>query len=181
LILAASGRTLVLFTSYDSLTRCRDAARNALYHSGFTLLKQGDDDRARLLALFKEDTSSVLFATDSFWEGIDVPGDSLSQVIIVKLPFAVPSDPVFAARSEALEAAGHNSFMELSVPDAVIKFRQGFGRLLRHSSDRGAIVVLDRRLSEKRYGKIFLDSIPPTKICSGTVQDIAERVTLFLS
>ena len=160
LIKTAGGRTLVLFTSYDSLRHACDTARTALRTSGITILKQGDDDRFRLLSSFKDDTASVLFATDSFWEGIDVPGDSLSQVVIVKLPFGVPSDPVFAARSEQIQQRGGSPFMELSVPEAVIKFRQGFGRLIRRGDDRGAVVVLDRRIMEKQYGRIFLSSIP---------------------
>jgi ATP-dependent DNA helicase DinG len=180
LIEAASGRTLVLFTSYSALKQTKDAADSYLRGSGYTLLKQGDDDRARLLHLFKADRSSVLFATDSFWEGIDVPGDSLSQVIMVKLPFSVPSDPVFAARCEALEQQGRSSFMELSVPGAVIKFRQGFGRLLRHSTDRGVVVVLDRRLTGKQYGRIFLNSLPETKVVTGSIKTIAAKVQDFL-
>ncbi|GMO69033.1 MAG: ATP-dependent DNA helicase [Treponemataceae bacterium] len=177
---AAKGRTLVLFTSFDSLRSACRAARSALRASNYTVLCQGEDDRSRLLHIFRSDVSSVLFATDSFWQGIDVQGESLSQVIIVKLPFAVPSDPVFAARSEAIEEKGGSSFMELSVPDAVIKFRQGFGRLIRHSDDRGVIVILDKRIIEKRYGQIFLESIPKTKVFSGNKKDIAAQITDFL-
>ncbi len=163
LIEAASGRTLVLFTSYDSLRHACDTARTKLRSSGISVLKQGDDDRFRLLSSFKNDIGSVLFATDSFWEGVDVPGESLSQVIIVKLPFGVPNDPVFAARSEQITKKGGSPFMELSVPDAVIKFRQGFGRLIRRGDDTGAVIVLDRRIVEKRYGKIFTSSVPMTR------------------
>ncbi|MBR6914139.1 MAG: DEAD/DEAH box helicase family protein [Treponema sp.] len=163
LILAANGRTLVLFTSYDMLRKTFDGVSDSVKNSGITILKQGDDDRFRLLSKFKEDTSSVLFATDSFWEGVDVPGESLRQVVIVKLPFGVPSDPVFSARSEIIEKNGGNSFMELSVPEAVIKFRQGFGRLIRRGDDKGAVVVLDRRIIEKRYGSIFVSSVPRTR------------------
>lgn len=180
LIKAASGRTLVLFTSYDSLRRTCEIAKEVLKDSGFTLLKQGDDDRFRLLSQFKTDTASVLFATDSFWQGVDVPGDSLSQVIIVKLPFGVPSDPVFAARSELIQKRGGNPFMELSVPDAVIKFRQGFGRLIRREDDRGIVVVLDRRIIEKRYGSIFMDSIPDTRRMYEPLQIISNTVKLFI-
>ncbi len=163
LILNAEGRTLVLFTSYDSLRHACDFARTTLRSTGITVLKQGDDDRFRLLKTFKEDTSSVLFATDSFWEGVDVPGESLSQVVIVKLPFGVPSDPVFAARAEQITKRGGSPFMELSVPESIIKFRQGFGRLMRRSDDRGAVVVLDRRIIEKQYGRLFTSSIPACK------------------
>jgi ATP-dependent DNA helicase DinG len=181
LIDAAQGRTLVLFTSYESLGSACGRAKAAFASSPYAILKQGDDDRARLLDAFRRDRASVLFATDSFWEGIDVPGDSLSQVIIVKLPFAVPSDPVFAARAEALEKAGRNAFMELSVPDAAIRFRQGFGRLLRHSGDRGVVAVLDRRIVEKRYGSVFLESIPRTRRAGGSIRAAAREASRFLA
>lgn len=179
LIEAAGGRTLVLFTSYDSLKYAYNVAAGALAGKGITLMKQGDDDRFRLLESFKEDTQSVLFATDSFWEGVDVPGDSLSQVIIVKLPFAVPNDPVFAARSEDLEKKGGNSFMQLSVPQAVIKFRQGFGRLVRRGDDRGVIIVLDRRIVEKRYGKMFTTSVPMSRRMYNPLEQIISAVEKF--
>ncbi len=181
LIEAAGGRTLVLFTSYDSLRSACDTARTRLRSSGITVLKQGDDDRFRLLASFKEDTTSVLFATDSFWEGVDVPGSSLSQVIIVKLPFSVPNDPVFAARAEAVEKRGGSSFMELSVPEAVIKFRQGFGRLIRRNDDRGDVVVLDRRLIDKQYGRLFLNSIPDTMRLFEPLAEEIKKIGSFLN
>lgn len=176
LIEAAEGKTLVLFTSYDSLRHSCDTARTRLRSTGITILKQGDDDRFRLLSKFKEDTSSVLFATDSFWEGVDVPGPSLSQVIIVKLPFGVPNDPIFAARSEQISKKGGNPFMELSVPDAVIQFRQGFGRLIRRSDDKGAVVVLDRRIVEKMYGKIFTGSVPMTKRIYKPLNEVLKEI-----
>lgn len=180
LIIAANGRTLVLFTSYDSLKNAYNAARVYLKNAPITLYKQGDDDRFRLLENFKKDRTSVLFATESFWEGVDVPGDSLSQVIIVKLPFAVPNDPVFEARSEAVEKKGGSSFFELSVPHAVIKFRQGFGRLIRRSDDKGVIVVLDRRIVEKSYGKQFTTSVPMTRRMFNPLSDIISAVEKFL-
>ena len=180
LISAAGGRTLVLFTSYDSLRNCWEACRKTLVGSGIALLKQGDEDRFRLLEKFKDDETSVLFATDSFWEGVDVPGSSLSQVIIVKLPFRVPDDPIFAARSEAVEQRGGSSFMELSVPEAVIKFRQGVGRLMRRSTDRGAVVVLDRRLVEKRYGRVFLEGIPRCRRIHGNIDELCNSIEHFI-
>ena len=180
MILAASGRTLVLCTSYDSLRNAWEACNKSLVGSGIALLKQGDEDRFRLLEKFKKDESSVLFATDSFWEGVDVPGSSLSQVIIVKLPFRVPDDPVFAARAEAVEKRGGSSFIELSVPEAVIKFRQGVGRLMRRSTDRGSIVVLDRRLVEKRYGRFFLEGIPPCRHIHGNITELCSSIERFL-
>ncbi len=180
LIVAAKGRTLVLFTSYDMLRNAFSDVKLQLKGFAGALIKQGDDDNARLLDMFREDTSSVLFATDSFWQGVDVPGEALSQVIIVKLPFSVPNDPVFTARAEAVTLRGGNSFMELSVPEAVIKFRQGFGRLIRRSDDRGTVVVLDRRIYEKQYGRIFLNSIPETKRLYEKLDDIVDEVGRFL-
>jgi ATP-dependent DNA helicase DinG len=180
LIVAAKGRTLVLFTSYDMLRTVFNDVKLQLPGFCGTLIRQGDDDNGRLLDMFREDTASVLFATDSFWQGVDIPGESLSQVIIVKLPFTVPNDPVFTARSEAVTLRGGNSFMELSVPEAVIKFRQGFGRLIRRSDDRGTVVVLDKRIYEKRYGQIFLNSIPETKRLYENLDDIVKAVGQFL-
>ena len=176
MINAAGGKTLVLFTAYDSLRHACDTARTALRSSGITVLKQGDDDRFRLLSQFKDDTASCLFATDSFWEGVDVPGPSLSLVIIVKMPFGVPSDPVFAARSEEISKRGGFPFMELSVPQAVIKFRQGFGRLIRRGDDRGAVVVLDRRIIEKSYGRMFMSSVPETEVLYRPLTEILSRI-----
>lgn len=180
LIIASGGRTLVLFTSYESLKYAYSASHAILSGKGINLFKQGDDDRFRLLERFKEDTTSVLFATDSFWEGVDVPGSSLTQVIIVKLPFAVPNDPVFAARCEAIEKKGGSSFMQLSVPQAVIKFRQGFGRLIRRGDDKGVIVVLDRRIVENRYGKMFTTSVPMTRRMNNSLSYILDAIEKFV-
>lgn len=180
LLQASAGHALVLFTSYESLRAACEVARNALSPLGLTILRQGDDDRARLLETFRNDESSVLFATDSFWEGVDAPGDTLLHVIIVKLPFRVPNDPVHAARSEAIERAGGNPFMELSLPEAVVRFRQGFGRLMRRKTDHGVVTVLDRRLLAKRYGRIFIDSIPETVQCFAPFADVLHRVERFL-
>lgn len=180
LVKASNGRALVLFTSYDSLKSAYSTCQYELSKCGINVFKQGDDDRFRLLDKFKNDETSALFATDSFWQGIDVPGSSLSQVIIVKLPFSVPNDPVFAARAEDVERRGGSSFMELSLPEAVIKFRQGFGRLARRSTDRGAVVVLDRRVMEKRYGKTFLDSLPKTKRLYAPLNEVAAAVERIL-
>lgn len=180
LIRASGGRALVLFTSYDSLSYACEHARRVLPREGIPVLKQGDDDRFRLLETFKKDKESVLFATDSFWEGVDVPGESLSQVIIVKLPFGVPSDPVFAAKSESIERRGGSPFMELSVPEAVMHFRQGYGRLMRRSSDRGVVTVLDTRLVKKQYGRIFTDSLPESLYCFEPFSNVERRIRKFL-
>ncbi len=180
LIQAAAGRTLVLFTSYESLKSAHRTVVASMRGFSGRIMKQGDDDNAKLLDAFKKENESVLFATDSFWQGIDIPGESLSQVIIVKLPFTVPNDPVFVARAEAIEKRGGSSFMELSVPEAVIKFRQGIGRLIRRSDDRGVVVVLDRRIYEKKYGMIFLASMPECKKIYEPLSEITTRIKSFI-
>ncbi|MDR1178627.1 MAG: ATP-dependent DNA helicase DinG [Spirochaetaceae bacterium] len=180
LIEISGGGALVLFTSYEALRSAYTASADALEKQGIHCLKQGDDDRSRLLSRFLDDESSVLFATDSFWEGVDAPGDTLRLVILCRLPFRSPSDPVFEARSEALEKQGANPFMELSLPEAVMKFKQGFGRLMRRSSDRGVVAVLDGRLLHKRYGRIFLGSLPETRTCFGGFEAILRESENFL-
>ncbi|HOX92150.1 MAG TPA: helicase C-terminal domain-containing protein, partial [Spirochaetales bacterium] len=180
LIEASGGHALVLFTSYTSLRSAWDAVKPKLDALGISAFRQGDDERSRLMEKFKADISSVLFATDSFWEGVDAPGDTLQLVIMTKLPFRVPTDPVQMARSEAIEARGGNSFMDLSLPEAVIRFKQGFGRLIRHSDDRGAVAVLDARILKKRYGKLFIESLPDTKTSFKELSAIAHDIREFL-
>ena len=180
LIQAAAGRTLVLFTSYESLKSAHRTVVASMRGFPGRIMKQGDDDNSKLLEAFKKENESVLFATDSFWQGVDIPGESLSQVIIVKLPFTVPNDPVFVARAEAIEKRGGSSFMELSVPEAVIKFRQGIGRLIRRSDDKGVVVVLDRRIYEKRYGTVFTASMPECKQVYEPLSDISRRINSFI-
>jgi ATP-dependent DNA helicase DinG len=177
----ASGSALILFTSYSALESAYNASRTLLEKQGIHCLKQGDDDRSRLLKTFLAEKTSVLFATDSFWEGIDAPGDTLRMVILCRLPFRTPNEPVFAARCEDLERRGGNSFMELSVPESVMKFKQGFGRLMRRSSDYGVVVVLDARVIRKLYGKVFLSSLPETKTCFAELRTIADKIEQFLT
>jgi ATP-dependent DNA helicase DinG len=122
----------------------------------------------------------VLFATHSFWEGVDAPGDTLRLVVLCRLPFRTPGEPVFQARCEALERKGGSSFMELSLPEAVMKFKQGFGRLMRRSSDHGVVAVLDGRLLHKRYGQFFLRSIPKTKTSFAEFGAVLREMERFL-
>ena len=136
----------------------------------FPLLLQGTAPRSVLLDRFRSTPNAVLFATSSFWQGVDVPGAQLSCVIIDKLPFAVPSDPIVAARVQALQEDGRNPFAEYQVPEAVLALKQGFGRLIRSKTDRGILAILDNRIRRMQYGKIFLESLPDYK----TTQDLAE-------
>ncbi|MDR1506008.1 MAG: ATP-dependent DNA helicase DinG [Treponema sp.] len=177
---ASGGSALVLFTSFKSLQSAWQAASPSLEALGIRCLRQGADDRSRLLSEFLADTSSALFATDSFWEGVDAPGDTLRLVILCRLPFRTPKDPVFEARRELLEKRGGNAFMELSLPDAVMKFKQGFGRLMRRSSDHGAVVVLDSRIVRKFYGKAFLDALPETKTSVKAYDSVLRDLEDFL-
>ena len=180
LIQAAAGRTLVLFTSYESLKSAHRTVCASMKGFPGRIMKQGDDDNSKLLEAFRKEKESVLFATDSFWQGVDIPGESLSQVIIVKLPFTVPNDPVFVARAEAITKRGGSSFMELSVPEAVIKFRQGIGRLIRRSDDKGVVVVLDRRIYEKQYGRVFTASMPECKKAYEPLSELSRRINSFI-
>ncbi|HEX8908468.1 MAG TPA: helicase C-terminal domain-containing protein [Anaeromyxobacteraceae bacterium] len=159
LVAVTGGRAFVLSTS----TRGMHALREALGDLPYQLLLQGERPKAKLLDAFREEPS-VLFATQSFWEGVDVPGEALSLVVIDKLPFAPPSDPVVAARGQAVEAGGGDAFAELSVPAAALSLKQGFGRLIRTRRDRGLVAVLDRRLTTKGYGRAFLATLPPAPL-----------------
>jgi len=175
----AGGSALVLFTSYQSLTGSYNAAVSELTPMGIRCLKQGDDDRTRLLQTFLADESSCLFATDSFWEGVDAPGDTLRLVIICRLPFRTPGDPVHEARREAVEKRGGNAFMELSLPQSVMKFKQGFGRLMRRSADRGVVAVLDGRILKKAYGSLFRQALPETKTSFSDFNIILQDIENF--
>ena len=151
------GRAFVLFTSYAVM---KDIYQRLLGEVDFPMLLQGDAPKSALLEEFRLTPHAVLFATSSFWQGVDVQGEQLSSVIIDRLPFAVPSDPIVAARVKSIDAEGGNAFFQYQVPAAVITLKQGFGRLIRSLHDRGLLVLLDNRILKKQYGRVFVDSLP---------------------
>ncbi len=173
------GRALVLFTSYGLLNLMYNRMKVEIEQLGYNAYKQGQENRHRLLERFKNDVSSVLFATDSFWEGIDVHGEALESVIITKLPFKVPTEPIIEARVEAIERRGGYAFFEYTVPQAAIKFRQGFGRLIRRKTDRGSVLILDKRVIQKSYGRIFLNSLPECHIIAAPSQQVFQEMQHF--
>ncbi len=175
---ATGGRMLALFTSYAQLQRTSQALEGPLANANITIYEQGEGASASsLLENFKENERAVLLGTRAFWEGVDVPGEALSVLVIVKLPFDVPSDPIVAARSETFE----DSFSEYAIPEAILRFRQGFGRLIRTQTDRGIVVILDKRVLTKRYGRYFIDSLPQCQVIQGSIQNLPGHAKRWLN
>jgi ATP-dependent DNA helicase DinG len=166
----SQGRAFCLFTSYSQMNELFERVRSRV---SFPLLRQGTAPRSVLLERFKNTEAAVLFATASFWQGVDVPGEQLSCVIVDRLPFAVPSDPIVAARVQALQEDGRNAFAEFQVPQAVLALKQGFGRLIRAKTDRGVLALLDTRIQRMPYGKIFLESLPRYRVTQ-ELTDVAQ-------
>jgi DNA polymerase-3 subunit epsilon/ATP-dependent DNA helicase DinG len=178
LAIAMRGRTLALFTSYASLRATSKGITAALNQSDILVYEQGDgSSRRQLMESFKKAERAVLLGTRSFWEGVDVPGEALSCLALTRLPFAVPTDPIFAARSETFD----EPFTQYSVPDAILKFRQGFGRLIRTKTDRGVVAVFDKRVLTKQYGQLFLQSLPDCTVRRGPASDLAKAAAVWMN
>jgi ATP-dependent DNA helicase DinG len=174
---ATEGRAFVLSTSLSGMQSLYNRVMPELE---YYCLLQGTETKGRLLERFRGTPNSVLFATSSFWQGVDVRGEQLSCVIIDKLPFAVPTDPLVAARQRYIEAQGGSSFHEYSVPQAIISLKQGLGRLIRSTTDRGVLAVLDPRLKTKSYGRLFLQSLPPCRVTS-RIDELSSIFTAYSS
>jgi DNA polymerase-3 subunit epsilon/ATP-dependent DNA helicase DinG len=172
------GRTLVLFTSYAQLRATSQAISSQLAEEGILVYEQGEGaSSSTLLESFRSADKAVLLGTRAFWEGVDIPGEALSVLVIVKLPFDVPSDPIIASRAETFE----DPFFQFSLPEAILRFRQGFGRLIRTQSDRGVVAILDRRVLSKRYGKVFIESLPQCTIQVGPMRDLSRATENWLN
>jgi ATP-dependent DNA helicase DinG len=176
------GRMLVLFTSYKMLRQVYDPLKDALAQQDISVLGQGVEggSRSKLIRRFQESSASVLLGTSSFWEGVDIPGEALTCLAIVRLPFQPPNHPLAEAKSELLQAQKKNPFMKLSVPQAVIRFKQGFGRLVRTAQDRGIVIVYDTRVIESYYGKYFLYSLPGPKMEHMLTDQMVPRIAEWL-
>lgn len=176
---SSGGGIFVLFTSYRALNELARGLRSQGVDRRWPLFVQGEAPRAQLLQQFVKSRNAILLGTDSFWEGVDVPGDPLRGLVIPKLPFKVPSEPITSARIEAIEARGGNSFGEYMLPHAAIRLKQGFGRLIRAKTDRGAVVILDSRIVRKGYGRYLFDSLPSAHPVIGPWSECREAISDF--
>lgn len=179
---ATEGRMMVLFTSYQMLRQVYEPLKESLSSEGFTVLGHGVDasSRSKLVRQFKNTPRCVLLGTSSFWEGVDIPGEALSCLAIVRLPFLPPNQPVVEARSEAIKERHGNPFMDMSVPQAVIRLKQGFGRLVRTGKDKGIVIIFDKRIIEARYGKYFVKSLPETELHAKPMDQILSLIREWL-
>jgi ATP-dependent DNA helicase DinG len=168
----AGGRAFVLFTSHSHMRRVREMLRSFFQEKGIACYSQGEGlPRGKMLDRFREDVRSVLFGVDSFWEGVDVPGEALSNVIIVKIPFQVPTRPLVEARADEVRARGEDPFRIVSLPEAALRLRQGFGRLVRSQRDRGIVAILDTRIHRREYGRFLMQALPDCEILTDWPDD----------
>ncbi|WP_231686760.1 helicase C-terminal domain-containing protein [Bacillus sp. JCM 19034] len=176
------GKTLVLFTSYEMLRIVYDFMRKWNEDHILHLIGQGitSGSRVKLMKMFKQSEQAMLFGTSSFWEGIDLPGNELTTVVIVRLPFSPPDDPLIQAQFEKVKEEGGNPFMDISLPQAIIRFKQGFGRLIRSMTDKGAVFVFDRRITSSRYGKQFILSLPDVPVYKGEFDQLLKDHHTYL-
>ena len=173
------GGLFVLFTSYRALARVAELLREREGYLPGPLFVQGEGPRARLLGRFVESGDGILLGTASFWQGVDVPGDPLRGLIIQKLPFQVPTEPIVAARMEAIEAQGGDPFWRFTLPEAALRLKQGFGRLIRTQTDRGAVLVLDDRILTRKYGPYLRQSLPPAPLFKGPWGELRRTLETF--
>lgn len=176
ILLKTQGKAFILFTSYTMLNQVYYSIKNELLENNFEIFLHGEKPRSQLITEFKKAINPILFGTTSFWEGVDVQGDNLSNVIIVKLPFLVPTDPIVSAISKKIEEEGGNSFFDYQLPEALIKFKQGIGRLIRNKTDKGNIFILDNRMIKKNYGVSFINAIPTKKLKILTKNEIIKLI-----
>jgi DNA polymerase-3 subunit epsilon/ATP-dependent DNA helicase DinG len=175
---STGGRALVLFTSYTQLRAASQAISPILVEDGILVYEQGEGaSSSTLLDSFRTAEKAVLLGTRAFWEGVDVPGEALSVLVITKLPFDVPSDPIIASRAETFE----DPFYQFSLPEAILRFRQGFGRLIRTQSDRGVVAILDSRVLNKRYGRVFIESLPTCTLKIGPLSALPRAAENWLN
>ncbi|NHM29153.1 ATP-dependent DNA helicase DinG [Neobacillus terrae] len=179
---ATRGRMLILFTSQDMLKKTYELIKESGFLDEFAIIAQGitSGSRSRLTRNFKKFDKAILLGTSSFWEGVDIPGEDLTCLVIVRLPFSSPDDPLTEAKCDVIKQKGGNPFSEYSLPEAILRFKQGFGRLIRTEQDRGVIVVFDKRIVTARYGRDFLKSIPPIKVKKGNIDELIERIHSWL-
>jgi len=179
-IISSNGGTLVLFTSYKMMKDVYNALSDKLQKNNITPLIQGSMDRFRILNLFKEDENSTLFATSSFWQGIDAPGNTLRLVIIVKLPFPSPGEPILGARLEEIDSRGESGFAKMLLPEAIMRLKQGFGRLIRKNTDKGIVLILDSRVVKKSYGGYMLSVLPECYQLNTESKNVCDKIENFL-
>jgi ATP-dependent DNA helicase DinG len=175
------GGVFALFTSHRDVRRCAELLRLRGLEGRWPLLVHGEDSRATLLRRFTRSGRGILLGTASFWEGVDVPGDPLRALLLARLPFRVPTEPLTAARCERIARQGGDPFRDYMLPDAALRLKQGFGRLIRSSTDRGAIVLTDPRILAKSYGSVLLDTLPPARRVVGSWCEVKEALERFFA